>query len=324
MKIFILSFLLFFSSAVFASGIVVEIIDPKEIVVDIYDSAQIELNRRVLIVSRKLNRAIAFGVVRKIDLSVSPHVALISIDEMIENSMVMPRDFIYPLDYNLLKEKSIPGFTSLTLQGDNNIPAKFKDLASFGVFTSEGHTLDSKEFLISPFQLQYGILNDLGLKIVNSLWLDGYANLGLKYNVLRNKYARATINTLGAYKLQSHDYIWQVGGVISLPTNAKFQNHLTINITLDPQFADAHATKALRLFKDSNIRSITEYITDDWNRILYGPTYNVELQTFGGAVSYMWVWDSFHTSLGIETKDFSNLTIGKKAYYYVYDLFWRF
>lgn len=324
MKLILAIFLVLLSFQAFSHGQVTEILHPQEIMADIFDTSKIALNSRVIIYSRKLGKAIAFGIVTKLDTKASPQLAVISIEELIESAVVMKKDVIYPLDFELMKEKKIPGFTSLTLHGDDHIPARFKELAYFGVFTSEGHTLDQKEFLLSPFQLQYGVTNDLGLKMVNTLWLDGYANLGLKYRVLRNKYARITMNTLGAYKIQSQDYIWQVGGVISLPANAKFQNHLMVNITLDPQFADAHATKDLHLFQDSDIRSITEYITNDWGRILYGPTYNVELKTIGGTLSYMWIWDSFHTSIGMATRDFSNLMVGKKGYYYVYDLFWRF
>ncbi len=96
------------------------------------------------------------------------------------------------------------------------------------------------------------------------------------------------------------------------------------NITFDPQYEKSKATQDLRLFSDSDVRSITEYITDRWNRILFGPVYNVELQTLGGTVSHMWIWQTFHMSLGVATRDFSNLTFGQKGYYYVYDLFWRF
>lgn len=324
MKCLILAFLIWFSARLWANGQIVDINHPEEIVAEIYDDTQIQQGGRVIIFSRKLNKPIAFGLVKRVDLKVSPYVALITLEEVFEDAIVMTKDIIYPLDFKIMREKNVPGFTSLTLHGDDVIPARYKELAYFGVFTSEGHTLDAKEFLLSPFQIQYGIFNDFGLKMVNALWLDGYANLGLKYRVLRSKYARITMNTLGAYKIQSNDYIWQLGGVVTLPANAKFQNHLMINITLDPQFAEAHATKGLGLFQDSDIRSITEYMTNDWNRILYGPTYNVELQTFGGTLSYMWIWDSFHTSLGLATKDFSNLVVGKTGYYYVYDLFWRF
>lgn len=324
MQLIFLLLISFFTSAVFANGTVSEILHPEEIIIDVFDSSQFSPGARVIFFSRKLNRPIAFGRVKKMNSKAGPQEALIQLDEVFENAVIMKKDIVYPLDFQLLKDKNVPGFTSLTLYGDDSISARYKELAYFGVFTAEGHTLDEKEFLLSPFQIQYGLKNDFGLKMSNALWLDGYANLGLKYRVLRQKYARVTLNTMGAYKIQSQDYIWQVGSVVSLPANAKFQNHLMINITLDPQFAEAHATKGLGLFQDSDIRSITEYMTNDWNRILYGPTYNVELQTFGGTLSYMWIWDSFHTSLGLATKDFSNLVVGKSGYYYVYDLFWRF
>ena len=97
------------------------------------------------------------------------------------------------------------------------------------------------------------------------------------------------------------------------------------NFIFDPQSTESRATDNLKLFRTSDIRSITEYITDDWNRVLYGPVYNVELQTFGGTVSYMWIWSMFHMSLGVATRDFTNLSFGSDSgYYYVYDFFLRF
>lgn len=320
-------FLVFFSLLSFPSwsnGQVSSIKSSTEIITDLFDASGFWVKRKVLIVSRESDKAVGFGTVTEIHEDVSPRIAIIMVEEIINNSLISPGDIVYPLEYEILKEKNVPGFSSLTLQGDNDIPAKYKELAYFGVFTSEGHTLDMQEFMVSPFQLQYGFTNDFGVKLVNALWLDGYANFGLKYRALRNKYAKITVNTLGAYKVQSQDWIWQLGAVVTLPSNAKFQNHLMVNITVDKQYEDAKATRDLGLFQDSDIRSITEYVTDDWNRILYGVAYNVELQAFGGTASYMWIWDSFHTSLGIATKDFSSLTFNREAYYYVYDFFWRF
>lgn len=319
-------FLLLMTSSfkVFSNGIITEIRDHQEVFIDVLDTTTLKENEKVLIVSRGTNKAIAFGVISKIDKRSIPASGLVTIVEIIENSLVMVKDIVYPMNYKVMEDKKVPGFASLTLHGDDHIPARFKELAYFGVFTSEGHTLDAKEFLVSPFQVQYGIVNDFGVKMVNALWFDGYANAGIKYRVMRNKYAKITVNTLGAYKVQSQDYIWQVGGVVTLPSNAKFQSHLMANFTFDPQFDDAKATRDLGLFQDSDIRSITEYVTDKWNRVLYGPVYNVEQQTFGGTVSHMWIFDTFHMSLGIATKDFTDLTFGTNGYYYVYDLFWRF
>ena len=239
--------------------------------------------------------------------------------------MILLGDRVSVFNKEFIKNHKIPGFNSLTLGGGNHVSAQYKELAYFGVFTADGHTLDKEEFLISPFQFQYGITDDFGLKVVNALWFDGYVNAGLKYRAVHNKHAKITINGLGAYKVQKQDWIAQAGGVITLPSNSKFQSHFMGNFIFDPQSTDARATENFKLFRTSDIRSITEYITDDWNRVLYGPVYNVELQTFGGTFSYMWIWSMFHMSLGVATRDFTNLSFGSDSgYYYVYDFFLRF
>lgn len=322
MLVFLFSIL--FSSFAYSQAIVHSIYSPNEVLVEVFEAQGFFEDKKVIIISAKDDQIIAIGSIRETDISERPGLVKVRIEEIVENLLVMEGDGVELLDFKLFKEKKIPGFTSLTINGNQKIPSQFKELVYFGVFTSEGHNLDKKEVLLSPFQMQYGITDQVGVRVVNALWLDGYANLGGKFQLLRNKRAKITLNTLGAYKVQAQDWIGQFGGVITLPVNSKFQNHLMVNITLDPQYEDAKATKDLALFRDSDIRSITEYMTDNWNRILYGPVYNVELQTFGGTVSYMWIWNTFHASLGIATRDFSNLTFGTKGYYYVYDVFWRF
>lgn len=323
--IFILLLLLLslFPLSLWASGIVESITMPHQVLVDATNFTGFDEETKVVILSTKNKVIVAIGRVKDKDTGV-PNQIKVQIDEIVDNFMVMPGDEVELLDFALFKEKKIPGFTSLTLTGEK-VPSQYKELAYFGVFTAEGHPLDKKEVLVSPFQLQYGLFEKFSVKMVNALWLDGYANVGAKYQVFRNKRAKITLNTMGAYKVQNQDWIGQVGGLITVPSNSKFQSHFMVNVTFDPQFEDAKATNDLGLFKDSDIRSITEYITDRWNRVLYGPVYNVQLQTFGGTVSHMWIWDTFHMSLGIATKDFSNLSFNAdNGYYYVYDLFWRF
>ncbi len=312
-----------FLPMVFADPTVQYVHAPNEIMVNTNGVVLVE-GKKVIIFSRRLDKIVAIGTVRDSQIEGSPGLAKIRIEEMVDNYMIMAGDTVHSLDRKFYEDKGIPGFFSLGLNGNRKIPARYKELAYFGVFTSDGHTIDKGETLVSPFLLQHGLTDKFGVKVVNALWLDGYANVGAKYKILTNKRAKITFNSFGAYKVQSQDWIGQFGGVITVPSNSKFQSHLMLNITFDPQFDDAKATKDLGLFQDSDIRSITEYMTDNWNRVLYGPVYNVELQTFGGTVSHMWIWDTFHMSLGLATKDFSNLRVGKEGYYYVYDLFWRF
>jgi hypothetical protein len=320
----ILFVLLFVSSNAFSQAIVRELHSSNEILVDLHEAEGFFEDKRVLILSKDEKRVLAIGVVEDSDVHGIPGVVKVQIQEIVDNYLVIAGDKVELLDFRLYRDKDIPGFFSITLKGGQRIPARYKELAYFGVFTSEGHTLDKKEVLVSPFQVQYGVTDTFGVRIVNALWLDGYANLGAKYELVKNKHVKITMNGLGAYKVQAQDWISQLGGVITIPSNSKFQSHFMVTATFDPQYDNAKATKDLGLFQDSDIRSITEYITNNWNRVLYGPVYNVQLQTFGGTVSHMWIWDTFHMSLGVATKDFTNLSFNKEGYYYVYDLFWRF
>ncbi len=321
---FIYFFTLIFSTLSWSQGFVTKINNSTQILAKLTGKDGFRSGERVTVISAREGRLVAFGVIHDFHLRDLDIIAKIDITEIINNSLILIDDEVEILDFKNFQKKKVPGFNSITLSGSQKIPAQYKELVYMGVFSSDGHTLDRDEILVSPFQIQYGVTNNFGIKIANSLYLDGYVNLGAKYKVLQNKYAKVTVNSFGAYKVQSQDWIGQFGGIITIPSNAKFQTHLIGTFTFDPQYTKAKATRGLGLYQDSDIRNITEYITDNWNRVLFGPTYNFELRTIGGTVSYMWIWDSFHMSLGVATKNFADLHFGQKGYYYVYDFFWRF
>lgn len=319
-----LCLLFILSSVSFAQDTVHTIHSSSQLLAETIHPEDYPVGSRVLIISHEKKILVGIGIVKDDHFDSMPGGINVEIMELVGHLMIMPGDIIAPLNEENIRTYKIPGMNSLTLYKERQIPAEYKDLANFGVFTSEGHTLGKREWLISPFQIQYGLTDDVSVRVVNALWVDGYLNAGLKVKTFSNKWAKLTLNGLGAYKLQRQDWIAQFGGVLTMPTNSKFQQHLMFNATFDPQGVEAHRTKGLDLFQDSDIRSITEYVTDRWDRVLFGPVFNVERQTFGGTVSYMWIWNTFHVSLGMGTKDFTNLTFGSDGYYYVYDLFWRF
>lgn len=256
-------FLFFLPEIGRTQGFVSEIYSSNSLVATQMDPQVFKEGDKVLIASHQEKKILGFGKISKLGEGISDNPGKIEIIEIINNSLISTGDVIFPLDLNVLKELNVPGFFSLTMSGDNQIPARYKELAYFGVFTSEGHTLDRHEVLVSPFQVQYGLRDNIGIKVVSALFLDGYANLGLKYQALKNKYVKFTPNTFVAYKVSGNkDWIWQLGGVLTTTKNIKFQNHLMFNFTMDKQFINAKATENLGLYQDSDIRSITEYITD--------------------------------------------------------------
>lgn len=314
---------LFFSTAAWSQAKVVGFHSNRSVLVEIYENEHYPVDERVLFISHYEQKIVGFGriITKKVDMI--PVTALVEIDELVDHQNILVDDHVYPLEKESIDKYKVPGFLSLTMNGDRHLPAKYKELPYYGVFTSDGHALDKHELLVGLVQVQYGLTNNLTVKTSNALTIDGYVNLGAKYQVLRNQHAKLSFNSLGALNTGQRDWIFQGGGTLTLPTNSKYQTHFVFNLMFDKQEKKGSNTEDFNLFKDSEIRNIYEYITDSWNRILLGPTYNFTLQTVGGTLSYMWVWDSFHMSLGIGTRNFTELRFGTEGYYPQFDLFWR-
>lgn len=315
--------LLFISTAAWSQAKVVGFHSNRSIIIEVFATELYPVDERVLFISHMDKKIVGFGKIITKDVTNIPAKALVEIDELVDHQNILLDDFVYPLEKEYIDIYKVPGFLSLTMAGDRHLPAKYKELPYYGVFTSDGHALDKKEWLVGLVQVQYGLTHNLTIKSANALTIDGYVNLGAKYQVIRNQHAKLSFNTLGGQSVTERDWIFQGGGTLTLPTNSKYQTHFIFNLIFDQQEKKGSNTEDFNLFKDSEIRNIYEYITDSWDRILLGPTYNFTLQTVGGTLSYMWVWDSFHMSLGVGTRDFTELRFGTEGYYPQFDLFWR-
>jgi hypothetical protein len=90
-------------------------------------------------------------------------------------------------------------------------------------------------------------------------------------------------------------------------------------------FDKAKNFSALKGAGTSSLQSGYEFVMDDWNRVLLGPSYNFDNKTVGGSISYMWIWDHFHSMIGVSTTDISNLVYNlRDGYYFNFDMYWRF
>lgn len=292
--------------------------------IEVFSTELYPVDSTVMFISHFEQKIVGFGRIKNKDVSKFPVMALVEIKELVDHQIILQDDQVFPLESRYIEEKKVPGFLSLTMSGDRSIPSKYKELAFYGVFTADGHVLDKDELLVGPLQVQYGVTNDFTVKTVSALFLDGYINAGAKYQIIRNQHAKFSVNSIVANKLTNKDMIFQGGGVLTLPTNSKYQTHFAFSLTFDKKEEDGKSnTEDFNLFKDSEIRNIYEYVTDSWDRILLGPTYNFTLQTVGGTLSYMWIWDSFHLSAGVGTRDFTELRFGDNGYYPQFDFFWR-
>ncbi len=315
---------LFLISNVFAFHQVDQFIDTKSLIVKLDPQHFFITGDRVVVLSKEDGRLSAIGRVRNLSQNEFPETAVIEILEVIGDRLVLPGDPVERLSVDALEKYHIDGQISLLLSQDGEVPAKYKDLAYLGVFNSDGHTLGKGEWLVSIPQAQYGVSESFTLKVNNGLYLDGFANLGAKARLMRNHWGHLTLNSTVSRQINRNDWVVLAGLVLTLPSNEKFQTHLVINALVDGIEEENPEVKKLNLFPASDVRTIYEFVTEDWNRVLFGPLFNFETQTVGGTISYMWIWDSFHLNLGMGSKDVSQLRFGKDGYYGLFDFFWRF
>lgn len=299
-------------------------LERKRVLVELDLDYQLKKGDRVIFLTQEKQELVGIGKVREILTSEVPHRAVVDVNEILGDNQLLIGDAMEVLSDKALSQYHVPGNLSLVLGDNEKVPAKYKELAYLGVFNAEGHALAGREWLISPYTLQYGLTDRFTVKTSQSLLLDGFANFGFKQRLMRNRYAHVTMNGLLSRQINRSDWVSQVGMIATLPSNGRFQSHIVVNVQLEDINEDNPEVKKLHLFPDSDIRTIYEYVADDWDRYLFGPLFNFDTKTVGGTVSHMWIWDTFHLNLGVGSKDVSHFRFGEKGYYGQFDFFWRF
>jgi len=300
------------------------ILDHRQVLVTLDPQHDWREEQKVLLISKSASALVAIGSVASLNEDAEPHTARVEVLEVIGAQLVAVGDAVEVLSAENLERYHISGHIGLLLGRDEKIPARYKDLPYLGVFNSDGHTLARNEWLVSLPQVQYGVRDWLTLKVLNTLYLDGFANLGAKVKLLSTQWGQLTMNGLVSRQINRSDWASLAGMVLTLPSNGKFQSHLVVNVRVEGIEEDNPEVDKLNLFPASDIRTIYEYVTDDWNRWLFGPLFNFDTQTVGGTLSHMWIWDSFHLNIGVATTDVSKVEFKQDGYYLVFDFFWRF
>ena len=279
---------------------------------------------KAVMISHDDQTLLAIGTISRVDATTFPPQALVYIEEIIANKLVRPGDALEPLTPEVLERYHVQGHVSLMLSQEESVPARYKDLAYLGVFNADGHTLGDGEWLVSIPQVQYGVNKNLTVKVLNSLYLDGFANAGAKVRLMRNQWGHLTMNSLVSRQVDRDDWVALAGLTLTMPSSEKFQSHLVINARVEGMDEENPEVEKLNLFPPSDIRTIYEYINSDWDRFLFGPLFNFDTQTVGGTFSQMWIWDTFHLNFGVATKDVSEAEFSSKGYNVIFDFFWRF
>jgi len=241
-------------------------------------------------------------------------------------ALIQLGDVLYRMDVNTY-HKEYKGTTELIMRNeDPESSSSYKSLVFMGLSSGEtAQTLRRYEFLINILgYLDYGLTSEITIGSLLPANVFSTPNIHGKYKAYESD---SNIFSVGLNVFQSPE---TSTGVVNANiywdsvSSESVISHTNLSLAL-ATFDKAKSFSALKGAGTSSLQSGYEFVMDDWNRVLLGPSYNFENKTVGGYISYMWIWDHFHSMLGVSTTDISNLVYNlRDGYYFNFDMYWRF
>jgi hypothetical protein len=242
------------------------------------------------------------------------------------SAMIQIGDILYRMDFNTYHEE-YKGTTELIIKNENiQSSASYKPLVFMGLSAGEtAQTLNDNEVLINFIgYLDYGYNPKFTIGTLVPANILSAPNAHAKYKFSESD---SNVFSFGANYFQSTA---KTEGTLNLTlywdsvSSESLIGHTNLSVAL-ATIDNAKSLTALKGTGTSSFQSGYEFVLDDWNRVLIGPSFNFENKSVGGYMSYLWVWDHFHALAGFSTTNITRTVVSvEDGYYFNADFFWRF
>ena len=227
-------------------------------------------------------------------------------------------EMINLIDSEKSKNQMNQGRHDLIISGNKNVSSKFKPQVYLGALTGQtAATVEKKEFFIGLGMIAYGISENFQLSTQPFLDALGESNVHLKWQAFQNEDYRISLGAETRFNFDHQRAIGSVSLYWDTYSNSKFLTYNQLRFTTgESELYDREVSAEFSVNYG--------YITNQWNRILFGPNIDFQQQTVGGLLSYQWVWDEFTAAFSLQSRDFLNLKFGNDGYLAYLDFWWRF
>lgn len=273
------------------------------------------------------------------DMGVVGFVQVSAVDSQVDGSFIVtctllrqsrtnflqPGDKIFRLDLSS-DNNHYKGTTDLIIRKQNpEISAKYKPLFTLGTSAGEtAETLWQHEYLVTWYGLvAYGVFDWMTIETVAPADFLHAENLAAKFrmynsdsNILSSGFSLANIPNQNSATLNVN-FFWD-----SISTEKVIQ-HTYLTIALY-SFSQAQDTTAVKSLGTSSLQTGYEYILDNWDRVLIGPSFNFEKKAVGGYIGYLKIWDRFHFGVSLNSTSITSFKVSPTdGYYVLFDAYWR-
>ncbi|MGZ3771570.1 MAG: hypothetical protein ACXVCP_17400 [Bdellovibrio sp.] len=235
-------------------------------------------------------------------------------------------DQIIHLDLSSANEKYIGTTDLIVKRSDYMISSKYKPLFFQGLAVGEtAQTLWENEYLITWYgQISYGWRDWLTLSTVVPFDFVGAPNATAKAKIWQSNSNVASVGLNFAKPLKETRSTLNLNIYWDSISSETMIGHTLLSVALF-SFEQAEDTTAIKSLGTSSIQTGSELILNNWDRVLFGPSYNFEKKAVGGYVTYLKIWDKFHLSGSLNSTNIVSLKSSfEDGYFLSFDAYWRF
>lgn len=235
-------------------------------------------------------------------------------------------DSLMHLDLSSANDK-YSGTTDLIIKRSNhNVSSKYKPLFTQGISVGEtAQTLWENEYLLTWYgQLNYGWSDWLTLNTLVPLNFLGGPNASAKARIFES-FSNVVSTGLNFVKIPNENRTTLNFNLYwDSVSSESVVSHTLLSVALF-SFEQAEDATAIKSLGTSSIQSGYEFILNNWDRVLLGPSYNFEKKAVGGYLTYLRIWDKFHLSFSLNATNIASLKYAPvDGYYLAFDAYWRF
>jgi hypothetical protein len=309
------------------SALIQKVIDDQNLSA-ISDSKIWEIGEIVPIVSQNAKvGAFAFAEVSSVKSNNSKFDVHLKLVRQSRKYMIQSGDYIKRIDLSTFDVDYI-GTTDLIIKkSQQNISSRYRPLVYQGVFIGEtAQVLYKNEFLINIVgNLHYGLTDWLSISTFATLNALGTPNASTKVRFYDSESTTLSAGLSFVRLIKEDKSNLNLNLYWDSTSSDSLIAHTFLGLGLIQFDGAAEAGSAIKAVGSSAFQTGYEIILSNWDRFLIGPSYNFEKKSLGGYLSYVLIYDRFHSQLALNATDISKYRYDTKDGYFLnFDIFWRY
>lgn len=290
---------------------------------NIAKSQDVNVNDVFAIFSHESHDVLGYAEVSKVNPESEFFEALVETHH--QSGMIRSGNYLVKLNLSTVKN-SVPARIELLSYSKRKVAAKYRHMVYTGFFLGQtAQPLLKKEFIVGPSFFAYGYRDSLQFhtSVLNTFF--GTPNIGYKFLFGRSAdFALAFSQEFNYYpdaRRTYHEFSFH----LDTYSNSKFLSYSKLKFsTKRPETKTLTSNDEYMSDLSTELQLAYGYMTDTWNRFIFGPKVDFEKKVVGGSVGYYYIDKEFHMLIGASANDFSEAKLGKDGYILNLDFWWRF